>query len=162
VFSMNRGATFFLKGVILLIGIVVLALCIFWVPEIASRDAEAHPETAYLQYPFLLSAYLLSIPFFIGLYKAFKLLIYINKNKAFSELSVRALKVIKCCAITISALIVAGIIFVAIYMEGDRAGVIAMGLYSTFALSVIATFAGVLQRLVHEVVEIKSENDLIV
>nr|WP_246869790.1 DUF2975 domain-containing protein [Priestia megaterium] len=85
-----------------------------------------------------------------------------EKNKAFSELSVRALKVIKCCAITIIALIVAGIIFVAIYMEGDRAGVIAMGLYSTFASSVIATFAGILQRLVNEVVEIKSENDLIV
>ncbi|MEH7484687.1 DUF2975 domain-containing protein [Neobacillus drentensis] len=161
---MNRGATFFLKGVILLLGIVALALCIFWAREIASRDAEAHPETAYLQYPFLLSAYLLSIPFFIALYKAFKLLIYIDKKKAFSELSVsvRALKVIKCCTITISAFIVAGIIFVAIYMEGDRAGVIAMGLYSIFALSVIATFAGVLQRLVHEVVEIKSENDLIV
>jgi hypothetical protein len=37
-----------------------------------------------------------------------------------------------------------------------------MGFYLTFALSVIATFAGVLQKLVDEVVEIKSENDLIV
>jgi hypothetical protein len=82
---MKRGATFFLKGVILLIGILALVLCIFLVPEIASRDANAHPETAYLQYPFLLSAYLLSIPFFIALYKGFKLLIYIDKNKTFSD-----------------------------------------------------------------------------
>lgn len=159
---MNRGATFFLKGVILLIGIVVLSMCLFWLPEIASRDAKAHPESAYLQYPFLLCAYLLSFPFFIGLYKVFKLFIYIDQNKAFTEVSVKALKIIKYCAITISAFIVTGIIFVAIYMEGDRAGVVAMGLYSTFASSVIATFAGVLQRLVNEVVKIISENDLIV
>ncbi|MDQ0877415.1 hypothetical protein QFZ77_006074 [Paenibacillus sp. V4I3] len=159
---MNRWATFFLKGVIILIGIVALALCIFLLPEIASRDAEAHPVTAYLQYPFLLSAYLLSIPFFIALYQVFKLLIYIDKNNSFSELSVRALKVINRCAITISAFIVVGIVFVAIFIEGDRAGVIALGLYSTIASSVIATFVGVLQRLVKEVVDIKSENDLIV
>ncbi|PFN98036.1 hypothetical protein COJ85_21155 [Bacillus sp. AFS076308] len=159
---MNQGATFFLKGVILLIGIVVLSMSLFWLPEIASRDAKAHPESAYLQYPFLLSAYLLSIPFFSGLYNVFKLFIYIDQNKAFTEVSVKALKVNKYCAITISAFIVAGIIFVAIYMEGDRAGVDAMGFYSTFASSVIATFAGVLQRLVNEVVDIISENDLIV
>jgi len=57
---MNRGAMFFLKGVIVLIGIGVLVLCLFLFPEIASRDAEKHPETAYLQYPFLFSVYLLS------------------------------------------------------------------------------------------------------
>jgi len=162
---MNRGATFFLKGVILLIGIVALALCIFLFPEVARRDAEAHPETAYLQYPFLLSVYLLSIPFFIALYKGFKLLIYIDKNKVFSELSVRALKVIKRCAITLSAFIVAGIIFVILLSAGkgeDITGFISLGFMLTFASIVIATFAGILQRLVNEVVDIISENDLIV
>jgi len=162
VLFMNRWATFFLKGVIILIGIVALALCAFLLPEIASRDAEANPETAYLKYPFLLTAYLLSIPYYIALYQAFKLLIYIDKSHAFSELSVRALKVIKHCAITISTCIVAGIVFVTLFMEGDRAGVIALGLYSTIASIIIATFVGVLQRLVKEVVDIKSENDLIV
>lgn len=77
---MKRGSTFFLKGVIVLIGITVLALCIFWLPGIASRDAEANPETAYLQYPFLVCAYVLSIPFFVALYQAFKLLSYITKQ----------------------------------------------------------------------------------
>ncbi|MBP1079706.1 hypothetical protein JOC74_000194 [Bacillus capparidis] len=59
----KSGSTIFLKVVVFLIGIVVLALCIFLLPEIASRDAEANPETAYLQYPFLVCAYVLSIPF---------------------------------------------------------------------------------------------------
>ena len=97
----KQGSTIFLKVVIFLIGIAVLAVCIFGLPGVASRDAAAHPETAYLQYPFLVYAYVLCIPFYVALYQAFKLLTYIDKNKAFSELSVRALRYIKYCAITI-------------------------------------------------------------
>jgi hypothetical protein len=158
----KQGSTIFLKVVIFLIGITVLALCIFWLPGIASRDAEANPETAYLQYPFLVCAYVLSIPFFVALYQAFKLLTYIDRNKAFSELSVRALRYIKYCAITISILIVVGIIFVVLFIEGDVAGVIGLGIMCTFASSVIATFAAVLQKLLKEAIDIKSENDLTV
>lgn len=158
----KQGSTIFLKVVIFLIGITVLALCIFWLPGIASRDAEANPETAYLQYPFLVCAYVLSIPFFVALYQAFKLLTYIDRNKAFSELSVKALRYIKYCAITISILIVVGIIFVVIFIEGDVAGVIGLGLMCTFASSVIATFAAVLQKLLKEAIDIKSENNLTV
>lgn len=88
----KQCSTIFLKVIIFLIGITVLALCIFWLPWIASRDGEANPETAYLQYPFLVCAYVLAIPFFVALYQAFKLLTYIDKNKVFSELSVRALR----------------------------------------------------------------------
>ena len=159
---MKRGSTLFLKVVISIIGIAALALCIFWLPGMASRDAAANPETAYLQYPFLVCAYILFIPFFIALYQAFKLLIYIDGNKAFSESSVKALKNIKICAIVFSVLIVAGILFVAIFIEGDRAGVIAGGIYITFASSVIATFAAVLQKLIQNAVDLKSENDLTV
>ncbi|MBU8918928.1 DUF2975 domain-containing protein [Bacillus sp. FJAT-29953] len=162
---MNRWATFFLKGVIILIGMVALGLCIFLLPEIASRDAEAHPETAYLQYPFLLAAYLFSTPFFIALYQAFKLLVYIDKNNAFTELSLRALKVIKRCAITIIAFIAAEIISVVILSAGtgeDITGIISLRFMLTLASSIIATFVGVLQKLVKVVIDIKSENDLIV
>ena len=120
----KQGSTIFLKVVLFLLGITVLALCIFGLPGIASRDAEANPETAYLQYPFLVCAYVLFTPFFVALYQAFKLLTYIDRNKAFSELTVRALRYIKYCAITISILFVLGIIFVVIFIEGDRTGVI--------------------------------------
>ncbi|WP_304412218.1 DUF2975 domain-containing protein [Paenisporosarcina sp. HGH0030] len=89
----------------------------------------------------------MSIPFFVALYQAFKLLTYIVRNKAFSEVSVNALRYIKYSAITISTLIVLGIIFVVLFIEGDVAGVISLGLMCTFASSVIATFAAVLQKL---------------
>lgn len=141
---------------------LLLALCLFWLPWIASRDAEANPETAYLQYPFLVCGYVLSIPFFVALYQAFILLTYIDRNKAFSEVSVNAFRYIKYCAITISTLIVLGIIFVVLFIEGDVAGVIGLGLMCTFASSVIASFAAVLQKLLKEAIDKKSENALTV
>lgn len=160
---MKRGSTFFLKGVVVLIGLAALAVCIFWLPEMARRDAEAHPETSYLQYPFLAGAYLLSVPFFVALYQAFKLLTYIDRNNAFSELSVRALKYIKYSGFTLSSIFASGILFVILFIDDDDvAGVIGMGLMCTFASAVIAIFAAVLQRLLKHAIAIKSENDLTV
>ncbi|MFP3727981.1 DUF2975 domain-containing protein [Priestia filamentosa] len=162
---MKQSSTLFLKIAVFIIGIPVLALCIFWLPWLATKDAEAHPETAYLQYPFLIGTYITVTPFFIALYQSLKLLSYIDQNKVFSELSVRALNYIKYCAITISTLIVVGIIsgFILIAGEGeDITGFISLGLMLIFASMVIAIFVTVLQRLLQKVVDIKSENDLIV
>ena len=102
---MKRGTTLFLKIAVILIGIPVLALCIFLVPEIANYAAELYPDFAYMKYLVLIDLYVAAIPFYFALYQAFKLLSYIDKNKAFSELSVKALKNIKYCAITISSLV---------------------------------------------------------
>ncbi|MFZ5965900.1 MAG: DUF2975 domain-containing protein [Bacillota bacterium] len=160
---MKHSSTLFLKIAVFIIGTPVLALCIFWLPGIAARDAAAHPETAYLQYPFLIGTYITVTPFFVALYQSLKLLSYIDKNKAFSELSVRALKYIKYCAITISTLIVVGIISGVILFAGegeDITGFISLGLMLTFASMVIAVFAAVLQRLLKDAIDIKSDNDL--
>ncbi|WP_230161691.1 DUF2975 domain-containing protein, partial [Peribacillus simplex] len=107
--------------------------------------------------------YASAIPFYFALYQAFKLLSYIDKNKAFSELSVRALKTIKNCAITISVLYVAGMpLFYLLAEMDDAPGIILIGMVVIFASMVIAVFAAVLQRLLQEAIDIKSENDLIV
>lgn len=99
---MKRGSTLFLRIAVILIGIPVLALCIFLVPEIANFAAELYPDiSSYLKYLVYIDLYAAAIPFYFALYQAFTLLSYIDRNKAFSELSVRALKKIKYCAITI-------------------------------------------------------------
>ncbi|MBW7475307.1 DUF2975 domain-containing protein [Paenibacillus oenotherae] len=159
---MKRGSTLFLKGVVVLIGMAALAVCIFMLPDIARRDAEAHPETSYLQYPFLAGAYVLSLPLFISLYQAFKLLSYIDQNKAFSDLSVRALRHIKYSGILLSSVIAAGMLFIIIFIDDDVAGIIGLGIMCTFASAVIAIFAALLQRLLRDAIAIKSENDLTV
>ncbi|MED3984453.1 DUF2975 domain-containing protein [Peribacillus simplex] len=160
---MKLGTTLFLKIAVILIGIPVLALCIFVVPEIANFAAELYPDMTYLKYLILIDLYASAIPFYFALYQAFKLLSYIDKNKAFSELSVRALKTIKNCAITISVLYVAGMpLFYLLAEMDDAPGIILIGMVVIFASMVIAVFAAVLQRLLQEAIDIKSENDLIV
>ena len=160
---MKRGTTLFLKAAVILIGIPVLALCIFAVPEIANYAAELYPNMAFLKTLIFIDLYASAIPFYFALYQAFTLLSYIDKNKAFSDLSVRALKNIKYCAIAISGLYVAGLpLFYLIAEIDDAPGVIVIGLVVIFASMVIAVFAAVLQRLLKEAIDIKSENDLTV
>lgn len=160
---MKRGTTLFLKVAVILIGIPVIALCLFLVPEIANYAAELYPDHTYLKYLVFIELYATAIPFYIALYQAFKLLSHIDKNKAFSELSVRALKNIKYCAIAISSLYVVGMpLFYLIAEKDDAPGVIVIGMVLIFASLVIAVFAAVLQKLLKEAIDIKSENDLTV
>jgi len=160
---MKRVSTLFLKVTVFLIGLPILALCIFVVPGIANFAAELYPDHAYLKYLVFADLYASAVPFYLALYQSFRLLIYIDRNEAFSELSVRALKNIKYCAVAISILYVAGLPLLYLIAEADDApGVILIGLVIIFASMVIAFFAAVLQRLLKEAIDIKSENDLTV
>ncbi|WP_337100144.1 DUF2975 domain-containing protein [Paenibacillus sp. YIM B09110] len=160
---MERGTTLFLKAAVIVIGLPILALCIFAVPEIANYLVEMYPEHSYLKYLVYIVFYGAAIPFYVALYQAFKLLNYIDKNNAFSELSVRVLKNIKFCAIIISCIFVLGLPIFYLFAERDDApGVIVIGMVLVFASMVIAVFAAVLQRLLKEAIDIKSENDLTV
>jgi hypothetical protein len=158
-----KRETLFLKIAVVLMGLPVLALCVFLLPEIAEFFAELNPKLAYLQYPFLIGMYLAAIPFFFALYQAFKLLGYIDKNIAFSELSVKALKNIKYCAFTISALYVVFMPLLYLMAEVDDApGILLIGMVIIFGCMVVSVFAAVLQKLLKNAIDIKSENDLTV
>ena len=158
---MKRGSTLFLKIALFFIGIPALALGIYGVISLVNNPA--NPDYAYMLYPIVIGMYLSMIPFFGALYQAFKLLGYIDKSQAFSELSVKALKKIKFCAIIISGLYVVIEPFVFLVAELDDApGLVIFGTVPIFASMVIAVFAAVLQRLLQEAIDIKSENDLIV
>jgi hypothetical protein len=160
---MSRGTTLFLRVAVILIGIPILAMCIFLVPEIADFAAELYPDYTYIKYLVYATFYSSALPFYFALYQAFKLLGYIDRNKAFSELSVRALRNIKYCATTISSLFVAGMpLFYLMAEKDDAPGIIVIGMVLIFASMVIAVFAAVLQKLLKEAIDIKSENDLTV
>jgi hypothetical protein len=158
--SMNRGSTIFLRLVIFLIAMAALAVCIFVFPRSFAREAAKTPDTAYQIYLFLVGAYLMAVAFFFALYQAFKLLTYVDGNKTFSELSIRALRQIKYSAITISMLAVTGIAALMVISAGtgeDSAGPVMMGLIMTLASSVVAAVAAVLQTQVRKAIDIKSE-----
>lgn len=156
---MKQGSTLFLKGVVTLIGAVVLVICIFALPHLIKSELKGDFDYGYI----FLGLYITAIPFFFALYQAIKLLNYIDKNKAFSELSTTALRNIKYCAVTISALFAAGMPYIFYVADKDDApGLAALGFVIIFSSMVIATFAAVLQKLLQNAAEIKSENDLTV
>ncbi|UDK97943.1 DUF2975 domain-containing protein [Lysinibacillus sphaericus] len=160
---MKIATTLFLKIAVILMAIPVLALCILLIPELGTLSEKLLPAFSSIQYIVSIILYASSIPFYFALYQAFQLLRYIDQNKAFSELSVKSLKKIKYCAIIISSLHVLILPLFYLFAEKDDApGVIFVGLLVPFASMVIAVFAAVLQRLLQEAVEIKSENDLVV
>jgi ABC-type sulfate transport system permease component len=139
----------------------VLALCIFGLPWIARNAAESSSKMAYVLYGILIVMYVSAIPFFVALYQAFKLLSYIDTNKAFSELSVKALKNIKNCATTISILYVLSMpLFYIVGEVDDAPGAILIGMIFIFAPLVITVFAAVLQKLLKNAIDIKNDNDL--
>lgn len=153
----KRGSTLFLRAAVAVIGLLVLAICIFPIP-IVLRDGDPG-----MYGPILLGLYVPALPFFFALYQAMKLLSYIDKNKAFSDLSVKALKNIKYCAVAISALFTAGMPYIFITADKDDApGVIVIALVIIFASMVVAVFAALLQRLLQSAIDLKSENDLTV
>lgn len=157
---MKRSATIFLQVVIVFIGIGALAFML-WEPHLEGRNAHATLFQIYFNDPFLAYAYTASIAFFVALYQAFKLLGYIGQNKAFSLNSVRALRTIKYCAITIIGFVAAGVIFIRFFSgSDDAAGGVFIGVLIIFVSLVIATAAAVCEKTLQSAIAMKSENDL--
>ena len=143
---MKKSSTIFLQVVIVLIGIGAIAL-LLWEPQIEGRNANSDWLSLYFNDPFLAYVYTGTIPFFVALYQAFKLLQFIEQNKAFSQNSVIALRNIKYCAMTIIGFLLGAIALVILnHGDDDAAGFIAISTVTIFSTFVIAVFAAVLQR----------------
>jgi hypothetical protein len=97
---MKKSSTIFLQLVIVLIGMGALALML-WEPHLEGRNAHATLYQIYFNDPFLAYAYIASIAFCAVLYQAFKLLRYVRIGEVFSEPSVKALRTIKYCAMSL-------------------------------------------------------------
>lgn len=157
---MKRISTIFLQAVIVLIGIVALAILI-WFPQAEGRAANLDLLSIYLD-PFILYGYAASIAFFVALYKAFRLLGYIGQNKVFSPNAIKTLKGIKYCAIVLSILIVTAGLYIRIFhhKDDDPAGFLAICIMTTFVSIVVATAAAIFEKVLQNAVDMKSENDL--
>jgi len=159
--NVKQGSTTFLKVIIFLIGIAVFALCIYWFPELAIRDAKERPGD-YSLYPILGFAYGCCIAFSVALYQVFKLLTYIEGNNAFSELSLKSLKVIKKSALTTIFFFVLGIVYLKVHAKftgDDPAGPIALSLMCILATSIITAIVDALQKPLKNLLDTKPKND---
>lgn len=158
---MKSASTLFLKTAVFVLSLPMVLFCLFLIPEVGQATADLLPDFAAIKYVIWALLYASVMIYFIGLYQAFQLLRYIDQGRAFSVLSVRNLQVIKRCAATISALHLCVLPSFYLFAEfNDAPGVIFVGLIVPFASLVIAVFAALLQKLLQEAIEMKSENEL--
>ena len=160
---MKRSSTVFLQIVIVLIGIGALAF-LLWEPHLEGRNKNATLFEVYFKDPFLAFAYTASIPFFVALYQALKVLGYAGQNNVFSPAAVRALRTIKVCAIAIIGFVAVSVVFMPFSDPNDDDGPqgVVMRIFITFGSIVVATAAAMFERVLQNAVDIKSENDLTV
>jgi cytochrome bd-type quinol oxidase subunit 2 len=143
-------------------GIGALALML-WEPHVEGRNAHATLFEIYFKDPFLAYVYTASIVFFVALYQAFKVLGYMRENKTFSQAAVKALRIIKYCAMAIIGFVVVAVILILIFGDKeDYPGGLFMSVLITFASTAIATAAAMFERVLQNAVDLKSENDLTV
>lgn len=160
---MKRVSTNFLRFTTILFGIGVLALCIFALPHIYKGGSREFPDASGSIFVITGILYVTAIPFFIALWQTLKLLRLIDKNAAFSTLSVDALRKIKYCSLAMTLLYLGCVPFLIPIAEIDDApGLIPIGVVFACFPIVIAVFATVLERLLQNAIDIKSENDLTV
>lgn len=153
----KNSSTWFLRAAIVVLGLGVLVILAIPIPlEIIEHGIGEF-------FPFWVIMYLTAIPFYIALWQGMKLLRYIDSGTAFSQQSVLALDRIKKCALAIVALYVIAYPFVFKAADMDDApGIVLVWAGIIGGPMVIAVFAALLQTLLRNIIDIKSENDLTV
>lgn len=110
---MKRSSAALLRALIVLAGVLALAF-LLWEPRIEGRNAHAGNLQIYFQDPFLAFAYLASLPFFAGLYHAFRGLGYAGEQR------VSALRKIRHCALAVVGFVAVSLLFLPFGDKDDR------------------------------------------
>ncbi|WP_456274554.1 DUF2975 domain-containing protein [Bacillus sp. AK031] len=158
---MKVHTTLFLKIALVIIGLSVFCLCLFWLPWISKESAELAPEFAFLRIPVLTGLYLTAVPFFFAILQSWKLLVFIEEKNAFSVKAVETLNYIKFSAIAIISVYIIGM-FALVMFEALHPGIALIGIGIIFISVLVSLFASVLQQQVRNVQQIKAEQDLTV
>lgn len=156
---MHYKTTLFLRIAVIIIGLPVIILCL-WLPALANKAIQAESQLSSSQYPILVGLYATAVCFFFALSQTLKLLHLIDTNQAFSATSVKTLRRIKGSAIAIVSLYTIGTSLLCIATREILPSVATVWFVCSFAASVVAVFAAILQKLLQEALFMKSENDL--
>jgi hypothetical protein len=159
----KKGSTLVLRAAVIAMGLVVVALGVFALPSIWTGVPQEYPVATFAVHSIVIGMYATMIPFYFTLWQTMKLLRYIDTNIAFSDLSVRALQMIKYSAGIVGAMYLGGLPFLLPIAEADDApGLLIIGFVFACTPVAIAVFAAVLKRLLQNAIDMKSENELTV
>lgn len=159
----RHGSTLFLRLAVSVIGLGVLALCLFLLPLAWIHAYEEYPYDGYAVRAVVAGMYITTLPFYLGIYKGWRLLNLVDKGNVFSVDSVKTLRFIAYCAGIISGVYIIILPFFYIWAEVDDApGLIVISLFLVGMPMIVSVAVGLLKQLLAEAVKIKSENELTV
>lgn len=148
---MKNTPIIFLQIVLLLVGIGAVGF-LLWEPHLEGRNANATLFQIYFEDPFLAYVYIGSIPFFVGLFQVSKVLRFMQEGRIFSHEAVKALQLVKCCALSIVGFVAVGEIVIMMNTSDDRAGGVAMGILIAFCSLVVAAAATMSARILQNAI----------
>jgi hypothetical protein len=141
---MSKSLSMFFQVMVVLLAIAVAGFLI-WEPNVEGVNANATSfAQVYLDDPFLAYVYLASIPFFVGLFHAFKVLGELGQGQ--SQGAARRLQIIRYCAILNIPLVAGAVAFIFSNESDDRPPVIMMATLVILASIAVALIAGKLKR----------------
>ena len=143
---MNRISALFLQVAVVLIGLATLGF-LLWEPHLEGRNAHATTFEIYFHDPFLAYVYAGSIPYFIALYRAFKLSGDVRREGGFTQATVDALHAIKMCAVVVLGFAIGAARIVLMFGDGeDRPAGIFMSFLVASASIAAAVAAAIFAR----------------
>ncbi len=128
-------------------------------PALASAMLEEYPAYQKWYWPGLIYCWVVLLPGFAGLWEFWKICGQIGCDNSFSQENARSLFRICLLALTMAALLAAGVAALCLLGMGLPALLIAM-LGFAAACALVALLANALSQLVRRAAAIKSENDL--
>ncbi len=159
---LKKGSTLLLKATLVFMGLIVLALAVFALPNFYKGALAEFPYAPNSILGIVIVLYAVAAPYFFVLLQSWKLLVLIDQNIGFSKFSVRAFRNIKYASLIGGILLMIGFVpmLFPIAEEDDAPGLLLYGFLFACIPFVVSVFAAVLEKLFHNAVEMKSENDL--
>lgn len=160
----KKSSTLLLKTTLVFMGLIVLALVVFALPNLYKGALAEFPYAPNAILGIVIVLYAIAAPYFFVLWQSWKLLVLIDQNIAFSKFSVTAFRNIKFASLFGGLLLLIGFVplLYPIAEKDDAPGLLIYGFLFACIPFVVSVFAAVLEKLFQNAVDMKSENDLTV
>lgn len=159
---LKHSSTLFLKTTLITMCAVALAILIFALPNIYSEMLRVYPNSSFTSRAIIASLYTFAIPFYFVMFHAWKLLALIDKNKSFSKDALKSLITIKWASLMACIILMTGFVpfLYPLAQLQDAPGLLVIGFAFACVPLVVSVFAAILEKLFHNAMELKSENEL--
>lgn len=148
-----------LKIIIVVLVLIITAIAVFIMPQMAENMANTYSEFAKLRYPGLIVVYISLIPLYIAIIETWKLLKMAEAKEVFSESSALSLDRIKYCTASIFVLYTISVLILLVLRVPFSAAYLTL-IIAGLAMIAVAMFASVLKKLLLIAINYKTENEL--